>query len=46
MGRLEGKAAVVTGGTSGIRLASAKRIATKGAFVYILAAGTLSSTGL
>jgi|ERR1700681_2996614 NAD(P)-dependent dehydrogenase (short-subunit alcohol dehydrogenase family) len=35
MGGLEGKTAVITGGTSGIRLASAKRFATEGAFVYI-----------
>jgi NAD(P)-dependent dehydrogenase (short-subunit alcohol dehydrogenase family) len=35
MGRLAGKIAVVTGGNSGIGLASAQRFAAEGAFVYI-----------
>jgi NAD(P)-dependent dehydrogenase (short-subunit alcohol dehydrogenase family) len=35
MGRLSGKIAVVTGGNSGIGLASAQRFAAEGAFVYI-----------
>jgi NAD(P)-dependent dehydrogenase (short-subunit alcohol dehydrogenase family) len=35
MGKLDGKVAVVTGGTSGIGLASAKRLAGEGAHVFI-----------
>jgi NAD(P)-dependent dehydrogenase (short-subunit alcohol dehydrogenase family) len=34
-GKLEGKIAVVTGGTSGIGLATAKGLAAEGAFVFI-----------
>jgi NAD(P)-dependent dehydrogenase (short-subunit alcohol dehydrogenase family) len=33
--RLEGKIAVVTGGTTGIGLATAKRFATEGARVFV-----------
>jgi NAD(P)-dependent dehydrogenase (short-subunit alcohol dehydrogenase family) len=35
MGKLEGKVAVITGGSSGMALASAKRIVEEGAYVFI-----------
>jgi NAD(P)-dependent dehydrogenase (short-subunit alcohol dehydrogenase family) len=34
MGKLEGKVAVVTGGSSGMALASAKRFVEEGAYVF------------
>ena len=37
MGKLDGKVAVVTGGNSGIGLASAKRLVSDGAYVFITA---------
>ncbi len=36
MGRLQGKVAAITGGTSGIGLASARRFVAEGAYVYVM----------
>ncbi len=36
MGKLEGKVAVITGGSSGMALASAKRFVEEGAYVFIM----------
>ncbi len=35
MGKLEGKVAVITGATSGMALATAKRFVAEGAYVFI-----------
>ena len=39
MGKLEGQIAVVTGGNSGIGLATAKRLVAEGAYVFSTPAG-------
>ena len=41
---LEGKIAVITGGSSGIGLATAKRFVKEGAYVFITAVGKPNST--
>jgi NAD(P)-dependent dehydrogenase (short-subunit alcohol dehydrogenase family) len=46
MGRLTGKTAVITGGNSGIGLATAKRFVSEGAYVFISWALDLKGTGI
>ncbi|MET4847702.1 NAD(P)-dependent dehydrogenase (short-subunit alcohol dehydrogenase family) [Bradyrhizobium japonicum] len=43
MGKLEGKVAVVTGGSSGMALASARRFVEEGAYVSSQAGGSRRS---
>jgi len=43
MGKLEGKVAVIAGGSSGMALASAKRFVEEGAYVFITVGGRSSS---
>ncbi len=44
MGKLDGKVAVITGGSSGMALASARRFVEEGAYVFITVEGRRRST--